>query len=105
MAMGGAMDVMGGPDIAEAMKHLGYPMYFTMLLGVWKLLSVPALLAPGLARLKEWAYAGVAFDLTAAAVSHAAVGDELPKIIIPIVLLGIAAASWALRPDSRKLQG
>jgi hypothetical protein len=62
-----------------------------------------AILAPRLPHLKEWAYAGIAFDLTGAAFSHVAMGDPAEKVIVPLVLLGIAAASWALRPASRML--
>jgi hypothetical protein len=58
---------------------------------------------PGFPRLKEWAYAGMFFDLTGASASHAAVGDPVAKILTPLVILGIVIASWWLRPDSRKL--
>lgn len=103
MGMGGLMDLQRGPEMVAGMAKLGYPAYFLLLLGTWKVLAVPALLAPKLPRLKEWAYAGIAFDLTGAAFSHAAAGDAAGKVITPLVLLAIAAASWALRPDSRKL--
>jgi hypothetical protein len=83
------------------MRALGYPAYFLTILGVWKVLSAPALLAPRLPRLKEWAYAGIFFDLTGAAASHAFSGESPGKIAAPLVLLLIAAASWALRPPSR----
>ena len=49
------------------------------------------------------AYAGIAVDLTGAACSHAAVGDPAVKVIVPLVILAIAAASWALRPARRVL--
>ena len=75
--------------------------YVLSIVGVWKLFSVPALLAPRLPRLKEWAYAGIFFDFTGAAASHAFSGDPPGKIATPLVLLLIAAASWALRPPSR----
>lgn len=101
--MGGMADLARGPEMVESMAKLGYPAYFLLILGVWKVLAVPALLAPKLPRLKEWAYAGIAFDLTGAAFSHAAAGDPAGKIITPLVILGIAAASWALRPAARKL--
>jgi hypothetical protein len=52
---------------------------------------------------KEWAYAGFAFDLTAAAISHAAVGDSTGDIVAPLVFLALVVASWALRPESRRL--
>jgi len=87
----------------RGMAALGYPAYFVTILGAWKLLGGLALLAPRLPRLKEWAYAGIAFDLTGAAFSHAAVGHPAAKVIAPLVILGLAAASWALRPASRRL--
>ncbi|HET9930494.1 MAG TPA: DoxX family protein [Polyangiaceae bacterium] len=100
---GGIMDLLRPPQMVEQMAHLGYPAYLMTLLGAWKVLGVAAVLAPGLPRLKEWAYAGMVFDLTGAAVSHAAVGDSAGNILTPIVLLGVVFASWALRPDSRKV--
>jgi hypothetical protein len=72
-------------------------------LGGWKLLGAAALLAPRLALLKEWAYAGIAFDLSGAAFSHAAIGHPAAKVAVPAVLLAIAACSWGLRPESRRL--
>ncbi len=87
------------------MTHLGYPVYFTTILGVWKVLGGIVVLAPRLARLKEWAYAGMLFDLTGATASHAAVGDPVAKIVTPLVILGIVMASWSLRPESRRLPG
>ena len=50
---------------------LGYPMYFFAILGVWKVLGAIAILVPRFPRLKEWAYAGIFFDLTGAAASCA----------------------------------
>lgn len=100
---GGAADASGSPQVVEGMTHLGYPAYFTTLLGIWKVLGAAALVVPRFPRLKEWAYAGVVFDLTGAAVSHAASGDPAGKVITPLVLLALAAASWVLRPESRRL--
>ena len=65
------------------MEVLGYPPYLMTLLGILKLLGVVALLAPGFARLKEWAYAGFSFDLIGAAFSFAAAGDPTPAGIAP----------------------
>lgn len=100
---GGLADLSGAPAVKEAMAHLGYPAYVATLLGAWKLLGGAALLAPRFPRLKEWAYAGMFFDLSGAFVSHAAAGDPLPKLLTPLVILGLVIASWALRPASRKL--
>src|SRR5262245_29149525 len=69
---GGLAYVMAVPEVAQGVIQLGFPMYFVRLLGVWKVLGGLAILAPGLPRLKEWAYAGIFFDLTAASVASAA---------------------------------
>jgi hypothetical protein len=80
------------------MAELGYPAYFVTILGMWKVLGALAILAPRFPRLKEWAYAGIVFDLTGAVFSHVAAGQPVVKVIAPLVLLEIAATSWALRP-------
>jgi uncharacterized membrane protein YphA (DoxX/SURF4 family) len=102
---GGASDLARPAELMKGMAELGYPDYVVTILGVWKVLGAIAVLAPGLSRLKEWAYAGMFFDLSGAAASHAAVGDPVAKIVTPLIILGIVIASWALRPESRKLNG
>jgi hypothetical protein len=104
MVGGGIMDLAHGPQVVAMLRHLGYPMVVATMLGIWKLLGALALLAPRLPRLKEWAYAGVAFDFIGAIASHASVGDCASAIVPPIVLLAIAVASWTLRPESRLLR-
>jgi hypothetical protein len=86
--------------------ELGYPMYFFAILGVWKVLGAIAILAPRFPLLKEWAYAGIFFDLTGAAASCAAVGGYGAygfHVIAPLIIAVLAVASWALRPESRKI--
>lgn len=100
---GGAADLSRSEDVLAGMAHLGYPVYFATILGIWKILGAVALVAPGFPRLKEWAYAGIFFDLTGAAASHAASGDGADKVMVPLVILGLAVASWALRPAARRL--
>jgi hypothetical protein len=85
---------------------LGYPMYFFAILGFWKVLGAIAILVPGFPRLKEWAYAGIFFDLTGAAASCAAVGGYGAygfHVSAPLMIAGLMMASWALRPASRVL--
>lgn len=85
---------------------LGYPLYFFAILGFWKVLGAIAILVPRFPRLKEWAYAGIFFDLTGAAASCAAVGGYGAygfHVIAPLILTGFTVASWALRPASRTL--
>src|SRR3954466_13099427 len=63
------------PQVAEAFTHLGFPGYFRVELSLAKLVGVALLLAPVPARIKEWAYAGFAFDVGSALIAHLAVGD------------------------------
>jgi hypothetical protein len=91
-------------DPHGVVAELGYPMYFFGILGFWKAMGAIAILAPGFPRLKEWAYAGIFFDLTGAAASCAAVGGYGAyafHVLAPLILTGFTVASWALRPESR----
>ncbi len=72
-------------------------------LGIWKVLGGIAILVPGFARVKEWAYAGMFFDLTGAASASAATGNAWWHIVAPLAVAAVLAASWALRPPSRTL--
>ncbi len=103
LVFGGVLELIRGPQMLELMAHLGYPGYFLLILGTWKILGSVAVLAPRFPRLKEWAYAGVLFDLTGATLSHAASGDDLGRVVVPLVIAAIALTSWALRPQSRRL--
>jgi hypothetical protein len=64
MTVSGGLAIIRAPYMMEGLAHLGYPVYFSDLLGVGKLAGVCVLLAPGMARLKEWAY--VAFGPSSA---------------------------------------
>ena len=61
------------------------------------LAAVVALVAPGHPRVKEWAYAGLFFELTSAATSHAVSGDPVATMLAPVLLLAVAMTSWAVR--------
>ncbi len=99
---GGVGELMRPAPLMEGMRRLGYPDYQVTILGVWKILGGIAVLLPRTPLLKEWAYAGMFFDLSGALASHAFVG-EMPKIPVLLVILCILVASWALRPSGRKL--
>jgi uncharacterized membrane protein YphA (DoxX/SURF4 family) len=102
---GGVVDLLHGPAVMAGMTHLGYPVYVATLLGVWKVLGAVAVLVPGFPRVKEWAYAGMFFDLTGAAFSHASSGDAASFVLTPIVLLALVIGSYLLRPEQRRLAG
>lgn len=100
---GGALSLLHPAEVLRSIEHLGYPAYFASILGFWKLLGGVALLVPGMPVLKEWAYAGVCFDLTSAAVSHTASGDAAPQVAAPLVFAVLATTSYLLRPSSRSV--
>ena len=104
---GGVAELAHLPANVEGIVHvLGYPLYFMTIIGFWKVLGAIALLAPRFPRLKEWAYAGIFFNVTGAAASHAAVGDYgiyAFHIIANLFLAVLVVASWGLRPQSRTL--
>ena len=87
----------------EIMERLGFPTYFSVILGVWKTAGVVAILIPKFPLLKEWAYAGFFFLLTGAIFTHAAVGDELIEYFGPALLLVLTIISWFYRPKGRRL--
>ena len=104
LALGGVWDVLRVSQVRGLIERLGYPLYFLVILGIWKLLGAVALVIPRFPRLKEWAYAGVIFDLTGAVASLSASGlVDAGTTAYPIVMMGVTVASWALRPPSRRL--
>jgi len=100
-AIGGTMDLLRMAPFYPVLLDLGYPGYLSTILGAAKVAAAVVIASPGLRRLKEWAYAGVCFDLTSAAVSHTASGDAAPQVAAPLVFAVLATTSYLLRPASR----
>lgn len=90
-SMAALMVLSAVPDVVQAdgalavFARLGYPPYLLPFLGTAKLLGVATVVLPVPARLKEWAFAGLTFDLTGAAYSHLSVGDP-PSVWLPAVV-------------------
>lgn len=84
------------PDQATVgTKPLGYPDYFAYTLIICKVLGVLAISYPKTpARLREWAYAGLTFNLVFAFISHAVVDKNVGFMLMPLVVLGILAVSY-----------
>lgn len=79
----------------EGIRHLGYPEYFGNALVIFKILGVLVLVIPQVPkRVKEWAYAGFAFDFIFAAISHGAVDGVNGQTFFPLVFLGILSVSY-----------
>ena len=91
------------PPGVYGITHLGYPVYFLTILGVWKILGVVAVLIPKFPLLKEWAYAGFFFAMSGAVLSHIASGDSVNAIFPALLLLILTVVSWYFRPADRKI--
>ena len=79
----------------EGIRHLGYPEYFGNALVVFKVLGVLVLIIPQVPkRIKEWAYAGFAFDFIFATISHAVVDGINFQTFFPLIILGILITSY-----------
>ena len=89
--------------LIEAMLHIGFPLYVMNILGTAYVLAAIAIIVPGFPKLKEWAYAGVVFAMTAAFASHVSIGDTFANAAPPLVILSLTVASYVLRPNSRRL--
>jgi hypothetical protein len=85
------------------LNHLGYPLYYTYITGVWQIGGAAAIIAPRFPRLKEWAYAGSFFQFSGAVASHLLAGDGVEAWRPPLVFLMFVIVSWALRPADRRL--
>ena len=93
----------GSEQVVSGFARAGYPQHLRIVLGVAKPLAAIVLLLPGLALVKEWAYAGSAFALGMAFIAARAIGDPVQAWAMPLGLLAILIVSWATRPASRRL--
>jgi DoxX-like family len=101
--VGGVMGALRLQPFKGVVTHLGYPPYLMTILGVCYVSAGVVLLAPRLPLVKEWAYAGLIFIYAGAAASHIWVGDDAKTLVGPLILAGLAVASWALRPQPRRV--
>ena len=104
MLSGGISELMHVPNVMQGMSQLGYPAYFVTILGFWKVLGTVAIVLPGFRLVKEWAYAGIIFDLTGASASYVFTHGETWHILTPLIIAALAVGSWGLRPEGRRLQ-
>ena len=106
MLMASVPDVLRLPQAVELFGHLGYPTYLLPFLGTAKILGVIAVLVPGFDRLKEWAYAGLVFDIIGALYSHLSVGDPVSVWGFALIALVLVSSSYAvgrLRTGERRV--
>ena len=89
-------DALSKPEALSLVGNLGYPAYFVPFIGVAKLLGVIAILIPGFPRIKEWAYAGLFFDLFGATYSLIAVNGFQPGMLFMVIIIGFLFGSYFL---------
>ena len=92
----------GSEQVVSGFAKAGYPQHLRIVLGIAKPVAAIVLLLPGLALLKEWAYAGVTFALIMATISSY-LSEGGVKWILPLVLLTLVAVSYLTRPPNRRL--
>jgi DoxX-like family len=76
------------PEAKQFINHLGYPDYFIQLISWLKILGIIAILIPGFPKIKEWAYAGLFFDLVGAIVSVVVVEGFDPGLFVIVIPIG-----------------
>ena len=96
-AGGGIVEVFtNGPEpIVKIMLQLGYPLYLMKILGFAKVLGGIAILTGKIPKLKEWAYAGFAFDFLGATASHILAGDS-SNAVFPLLFFIALMSSYLL---------
>ena len=93
----------GSPQAVQGFAHVGYPQQLRIILGIGKALGAIVLVVPGVAKLKEWAYAGFTFAWIAAFVAHYLAKDG-PMAFMPLILLLLLLISYLTRPANRQWQ-
>ena len=81
---------------------MGYPAYLIPFLGWAKLLGVVAILVPGFPRIKEWAYAGLFFDLLGATYSVANSGKTIGEWSPMLAFIALGIGSYVYYHKKRK---
>ena len=99
-------DIVKNEQAVEIMHNqMGYPEYLIQFIGVAKLLGVIAILIPGFNRIKEWAYAGLFFDLVGATYSAIAAGGFDPMMLTMLIFFIPGIVSYIYHHKKRKATG
>jgi len=102
MMLGSLSYLTGSEQVVSGFAKAGYPQHLRIVLGIAKPIAAVVLLLPGLALLKEWAYAGVTFALVMATISAYLTGERLQWLLPPLILT-LVAISYFTRPPSRRV--
>jgi uncharacterized membrane protein YphA (DoxX/SURF4 family) len=95
MMLGSAIpDIFSAQLAVDGFAQMGMPAYLVPFIGIAKVLGVVAILVPGFPRLKEWAYAGLVFDLLGATYSIYASGQPTPNWAFMALPIFMAIGSY-----------
>jgi hypothetical protein len=96
-------DIISAPIAVKGMHdEMGYPVFFVPFIGVAKALGVIAILVPGFPRLKEWAYAGLFFDLIGATYSLFCLGK--PDWMFMFLFIALATSSYVFYHKRKRMR-
>ena len=104
MLFSGISEVIQTEQAKEIMKHLGYPIYVNIIIGVAKILGALAILQRKFRTLKEWAYAGFTIDFIGAGASMYFAGDGILTALSPLVFLAVMFISYFLWKKVEKMK-
>ena len=101
---GAVMNMLSTKESVEVFQHINFPNYMIPFLGTAKVLGIIAILIPGYPRIKEWAYAGLFYDLLGAGYAGFNSGDPFSRLIGIIVGLSMILGSYLLYHKRLKAQ-
>ncbi len=96
LGIGSIYGIILHPGSTEQFVRLGYPVYLAPFLGVARILALITIVIPKYPRLKEWAYAGLAFDIIGAIYSQIATGQSLTALVFPFIAILFLSGSYFL---------
>jgi hypothetical protein len=105
MLLGSLSYLTGSEQVVSGFAKAGYPQHLRIVLGVAKPAAAIVLLLPGVALMKEWAYAGVTFAWIMAFISASASNEPMQIRSLPLALLVLLVVSYSTRPPSRRVSG
>ncbi|MBL0331484.1 MAG: DoxX family protein [Chlorobiota bacterium] len=103
MAFTAIPDVLMSKEAVDFINKLGYPTYFIPFIGVAKILGSIAILIPNYPRIKEWAYAGLFYDLIAACYSQICTNGFQFQMMFMILPLTIGILSYYFNNEHYKI--
>jgi len=94
LGIGSVSGLFSSPESVQVITALNYPAYIVPFLSLARLLALLVIFLPKLPRLKEWAYAGLVFDVIGAMYSQIALENPLKHLIFPLIALVFIFGSY-----------